>query len=270
MDQERLASWNQQLTQLIERELGERLIRLRQSNSVASALSVPVRRAGSTSVSVPARRTRVNPAGDRRPRPFADEAVLEGKIYEQVLDTLATVCRGFERIPEMFARLHDEERVRDVLLVVLNTNYEGQAGAEVFNFAGKTDLLIRWVERNVFIGECKFWTGQKGLRDAVDQLQSYHSWRDGKAALLLFKDRTDGTQTIEKARQALRDHTTFLAEAPAPDPSRRADFTLRSPLDTSRNIQLALLPFVIPRGTALVESEPPTAVRIPRPEADTA
>jgi hypothetical protein len=43
-----------------------------------------------------------------------------------------------------FRRLGQEERIRDLLLVVLNASYEGHAGAEVFNFAGKTDLLIKW------------------------------------------------------------------------------------------------------------------------------
>ncbi len=80
----------------------------------------------------------------------------------------------------------DEEKIRDLLLVFLNAQYEGDAAGEVFNAAGKTDILIRVGDRNVFIAECKIWKGPKTIRDALGQLLSYLTWRDTKAALLVF------------------------------------------------------------------------------------
>jgi hypothetical protein len=35
------------------------------------------------------------------------------------------------------------------------TQFEGKAAGEVFNCTGKTDILVREGDRNVFIGECK-------------------------------------------------------------------------------------------------------------------
>src|SRR5215211_2947366 len=48
---------------------------------------------------------------------------------------------------------------RDNLVVMLNSHYEGQATGETFNRSGKTDNLVRVEDRNVFIGECKWWPG---------------------------------------------------------------------------------------------------------------
>ncbi len=63
-----------------------------------------------------------------------------------------------ERNPTSFATL-DEEGIRDHFLLQLNGHYEGAATGETFNAAGKTDIMIRAEDRNVFIAECKFWRG---------------------------------------------------------------------------------------------------------------
>jgi hypothetical protein len=63
-----------------------------------------------------------------------------------------------------------------------NGVFKGQATGETFNFQGKTDILIRVEGKNVFIAECKFWKGEKALLATLDQLLSYLSWRDTKAA----------------------------------------------------------------------------------------
>jgi hypothetical protein len=51
---------------------------------------------------------------------------------------------------------------------------------------GKTDILIRIDGKNIFIAECKFWTGPKGFTETIDQLLGYLSWRDTKAAIVMF------------------------------------------------------------------------------------
>ncbi|MER7149859.1 hypothetical protein [Streptomyces lydicus] len=57
---------------------------------------------------------------------------------------------------------------------------------EVFNNTGKTDISIRSADRHVFIGECKIWKSPQGITEALDQLLKYLTWRDTKAALVLF------------------------------------------------------------------------------------
>jgi hypothetical protein len=55
----------------------------------------------------------------------------------------------------------DEEKIWDLLLMSLNAHFEGAAAGEVFNAAGKTDILISAKDRNVFIAECKTGEGPR-------------------------------------------------------------------------------------------------------------
>ncbi|MBC7894618.1 MAG: hypothetical protein H7066_04345, partial [Cytophagaceae bacterium] len=71
--------------------------------------------------------------------------------------------------------------IRDHFLVQLNGQYQGGATGETFNYEGKTDILIRDGDRNVFIAECKIWKGETELLKAVDQILAYLHWRDTKA-----------------------------------------------------------------------------------------
>jgi hypothetical protein len=86
----------------------------------------------------------------------------------------------------------------------LNGHYEGGASGETFNRAEKTDILIRSGDRNVFIAECKFWRGQKGFNEAVDQLLSYLTWRDSKCALLIFNTTKDSAGVRAKMHEVLQ------------------------------------------------------------------
>lgn len=67
-----------------------------------------------------------------------------------------------ERSPDAFKTMN-EEALRQHFLVQLNAQFEGKATGQTFNMAGKTDILLREGERNVFIAECKFWKGPKAL-----------------------------------------------------------------------------------------------------------
>ena len=63
--------------------------------------------------------------------------------------------------------------------------FTGQGNRRDFNFQGKTDILIRFEERDILVAECKFWKA-KAFLETIDQLLSYLSWRDTKAALIIF------------------------------------------------------------------------------------
>ena len=93
--------------------------------------------------------------------PFLPEPVAPEAQYEQAL---AVLRNALERTPSMTAKL-DEEKIRDLLRVLFNAQFEGAAAdAEVFNAAGKTDILIRTGDRNAFIAECKISKGPKIIR----------------------------------------------------------------------------------------------------------
>jgi hypothetical protein len=153
---------------------------------------------------------------------------------------------ALERNPSTVARLN-EEQIRNILLIGLNNQFEGNVGGEVFNGAGKTDILVRVEDRNVFVGECKIWKGPKTVTDALDQLLTYLVWRDTKAALLLFVRSGDIAAITDKAVAALSAHPSVKRRGPHVDDDRH-DFVLGANSDANREIKLALLIFPLMTG----------------------
>ena len=175
-----------------------------------AALGIPVNRVDAEpTFTIPTKR-RTRPA--RRPvvetGEYKPEPILEEKEYQHILEILRSMSLVIERNPSSFASL-DEESIRDHFLLQLNGHYEGGATGETFNASGKTDILIREENKNVFIAECKFWHGQKAFCEAVDQLLCYLTWRDSKCALLIFnrtKDSNAIRQKMHEAMEALPEH----------------------------------------------------------------
>jgi len=142
--------------------------------------------------------------------PIRLEPVLADEVFEHILEVIRLQTVGIERSPQTYAAM-GEEALRTVLLDALNTHYRGQGTAEAFNFAGKTDILIRHEGNNLFIGECKFWSGVKGFVAAIDQLLGYTAWRDTKLALIMFVRERALTAIIQKTRAELAEHGQFVA-----------------------------------------------------------
>jgi len=122
------------------------------------------------------------------------EASLQTAIpldeYERILEITSNMATVMERSPETFAQL-GEEHIRQHFLVQLNGTYAGNATGETFNYNGKTDILVRRNNLNLFIAECKFWRGEKALSDTIDQLLNYATWRDTRLAIFLFNRNRD-------------------------------------------------------------------------------
>lgn len=70
------------------------------------------------------------------------EQFLTDDVYQDIVHTIEQMTRAMERTPTD-ARSGEEE-IRDLILFVLNANYEGNVRGEVFNKNGKTDLLLTW------------------------------------------------------------------------------------------------------------------------------
>ena len=113
-----------------------------------------------------------------------------------------------ERNPVTFSSLR-EEAIRDHFLLQLNGYYEGSATGETFNASGKTDILIRVGDRNIFIAECKFWRGSAEFNNAVDQLLRYLSWRDTKCALVIFNKTKDSSSVRNKMHGVMEAHPEY-------------------------------------------------------------
>ena len=125
-------------------------------------------------------------------------------------------------------RTLNEETIGICCSSTSDANFEGKAGAEMFNGTGKTDILVRDGDRNVFIGGCKIWHGSAATTAAIDQLLSYLVWRDSKAALLIFIRSGNPTAIATKAVQAVKDHRPITNAATRVRPGDRSDFVMAS------------------------------------------
>lgn len=169
-----------------------------------AALGIPIKKRDTEpTFTIPAKR-RESPA--KRPTvatgKYEPEPVLDEKEYQHVLEVLRSMSLVIERNPSSFASL-DEEAIRDHFLLQLNGHYEGSATGETFNASGKTDILIRVGNRNVFIAECKFWRGPKAFDEAIDQLLGYLTWRDSKCALLVFNKTKESSAVRQKMHEVM-------------------------------------------------------------------
>lgn len=123
--------------------------------------------------------------------------------YRDILVTIKHTASTYERTPASYKALHEED-LRNTLLAALNATYKGDATGETFRNTGKTDICIERENRAAFVAECKMWTGQKEVENAIEQLDGYLTWRDCKTALIYFVRRKDFLKTLNTAESALR------------------------------------------------------------------
>lgn len=215
-----------------------------------SGLGIPVRKRDAPPPITPqVSRKRVSIARPSASGAFEPEPALSEAIYEEVIQIILNMGNALERTPATSSAL-SEEAIRDLILVQLNGTFQGAAGGELFNAEGKTDILVRINDRNVFIGECKIWRGRKSFDAAIDQLLGYLVWRDTKAAIVLFIKQTDVSQVIEKADEATRQHPKFKRAMSNKDGDRRRDYVFASKDDDNREIRVAFLPMPIRQASA--------------------
>ena len=117
--------------------------------------------------------------------------------------TIKHTASTYERTPASYKALHEED-LRNTLLAALNATYKGDATGETFRNTGKTAICIERENRAAFVAECKMWTGQKEVENAIEQLDGYLTWRDCKTALIYFVRRKDFLKTLNTAESALR------------------------------------------------------------------
>ncbi|HEX4268877.1 MAG TPA: hypothetical protein VHY36_13395 [Steroidobacteraceae bacterium] len=241
------------LSKEINKALMTRRDELHRAGLVGQELGYPLRRRDDPSgMAVPVTRKSILPAMPPSvARPVAREPYIEDSIYREILNVLASMSLLIERNHTTFENI-EEPVLRDHFLLQLNGQFEGKATGETFNGNGKTDILLRDGDKNLFIAECKFWTGQKSLMDAIDQLLGYATWRDSKAAILVFSRRKDFSRTVEDAGRTLQQHRQFRQLR---DSERDTSFRawIARPDDEQRRIDLTVMLFNIPQTSAIAD-----------------
>jgi hypothetical protein len=176
--------------------------------------------------------------------PYKPEPTLTNADYDHILNVIQNMVHVMERSPSAFTSM-DEESIRSHFLVQLNGHYEGKATGETFNYQGKTDILIRSEGKNIFIAECKFWSGPKKLIDTIDQLLGYSSWRDTKVAVIIFNRNKDFTKVLESIQETSKVHSNFKRQiAFASETMFRYVFAHRD--DPNRELLLTVMVFDVP------------------------
>lgn len=207
---------NQGLPGATEQAIRRRRERLLAQSQRAEALGIPIRRRADApkTYSLPTvRRKAVPTLPPATTGQFKPEPALEMELYEHILKVVQDMALVMERSPDAFKSMN-EEALRQHFLVQLNGQFEGKATGETFNMAGKTDILLREGDRNVFIAECKFWKGPKAFGEAIDQLLGYTTWRDGKTAILVFNRGTDTSTVLAGIDSMARSHANFKRAVP--------------------------------------------------------
>ena len=176
--------------------------------------------------------------------PYKPEPALDTKDYEYILSVVSNMVIVMERSPNAFKGMKEED-LRQHFLVQLNGHYEGQATGETFNFEGKTDILIRADDKNIFIAECKFWKGPKAFKESIDQLLNYSTWRDTKTALLVFNRDAEMSTILKRIPEAVTDHPNYKSSRDY-DSETGFRYILRHRDDANREIVLTVLVFNIP------------------------
>ena len=242
-----IGQFNMNFRDKIARCVEGRRKKLLQDKKLAANLGYPLRRradAPATYITPEVKRRVVPSLPSASPESYKLNPVLDDGEYEHILSVVLNMVLVMERSPQAFSKM-EEEDLRQHFLVQLNSQYEGQATGETFNYEGKTDILIRVEGKNIFIAECKFWNGPAGLTEALDQLLSYVSWRDTKTALLLFNRDRNMTTILKRVSDVVKEHPNCKCEHNyEADTGFRYTFGHRD--DPGRELLLTVLVFDVP------------------------
>ena len=206
-------SYNSSLESLAAQAIERRKEKLLKDKSLVAGLGFKIKeRPGASQTFVaPSVRRKMRPTVPKpvpSREPFKPEPILSIEDYEHILSVLENMVGVMEQSPGAFREI-DEESLRTHFLVQLNGHFSGDATGETFNYEGKSDILIKVDGKNIFVGECKFWTGEKGYLETLDQVLSYLSWRDTKAAVLVFNRNKDFSGVLAKVEEATPGHPNF-------------------------------------------------------------
>ncbi len=181
-------------------------------NNFFSAIKVKKSSSSPSSYAVPVLERKI-PAKPKCPteKAYTLEPSIDKSSYESIIQEILQLGRSMEQKPSLYIG-KNEEGLRDMFVTLLETRFQSTTvTGETFNHGGKTDILLKHTDgSNVFVAECKIWHGQQHFKDAISQLfDRYLTWRDTKAALLLFVTGVNLSSVLETIKQHISSHPYF-------------------------------------------------------------
>lgn len=166
--------FNRNLRSIALKKLQERKQKVKQFFSISQMFEVPLKKSDFATTHIPMQRKIVPIATS-----YNNEQTycISDAEYKFILDIIKHNGSTYERTPSSYRSMHEED-LRNTLLAALNGMYQGGAMGETFRNKGKTDICIEKDNRAAFVAECKMWTGQGAIANAVNQLDSYLTWKN--------------------------------------------------------------------------------------------
>ena len=96
-----------------------------------------------------------------------------------------------------------------MILVSLNSLFEGKATGETFSHKGKTDIYLNIDKGNVLICECKIWGGQALYHKTIEQLLGYLTWRHNFGVMITFANQKNFLKILADAPVIIQGHTSY-------------------------------------------------------------
>ena len=218
--------------------------RIQKHEGLQGIMGIPLKRKEGTPAFAPLKIARklVRPLPPVPKSGYKPEPGVTEEDYSHILSVIRHEGRTFETTPKTYS-VHDEEQLRDILLAHLNGHYQGDATGEAFRRSGKTDIRIEDDARAAFVAECKIWKGQKELSQAIDQLLGYLTWRDCKAAIVVFnKHNAKFSAILETIPGVFEAHSRFkrlrMVEGPG-----EWQFDMTSREDEGRQVRVHVFVF---------------------------
>ncbi|PER97021.1 hypothetical protein [Bacillus cereus] len=243
-----ISQFNNSLREKVQRIFSSRKQELLKRGNLLAGLAVPIKKSENVpqtfSIPSPKLREKIVTRPVVTEEGYKPEPILDMETYRAVLKIIHEMGKEFERKPSVYSD-KEEEQLRDHLLMMLEPNFEGSATGETFNKAGKTDILLRHEGNNVFIAECKFWKGKGTYLKTIDQLLSYLTWRDSKAAVIMFVRNKEFSKVLETVEKETFTHANYLGFV---DKEDETWFNYRFHIkgDRNREVKLAVMLYHIP------------------------
>ncbi len=243
--EEQVEKYNGELEDMAEATVSRRKAELLKQANLVASLDVPVRRSENVppTFAVPVTRKTIAVKPATSSIEFVPEPAVSDADYRQILEVVYDLGRNIERHPSIY-RGKREEELRDLFIMQLSPHFHSVTG-ETFNKSGKTDVLVRHEGANVFVAECKFWHGEKAHLAAIDQVLSYLTWRDSKAAIICFVQSRELNPVLDKIKLMTSNHPCFVKDR-GPVKAGHFQFDFHMQGDPSRQVFLAVLCFHLP------------------------
>lgn len=254
-----IEAYNKNISEVVRGGVEARRQQLQKHDRLAEILAIPLMRDSRAPEMkpIPVPRRIVKPLPPPPTGGFRSEWQISEAEYDNILAIIRHEGRTYEATPTTYA-IHKEEELRDIILAHLNGHYKGDASGETFRRSGKTDIRIEMESRSAFVAECKIWNGPKTITESANQLLSYLTWRDCKAAIIIFnKDVAGFTDLLQKIKPTLESHPRFMKVI---GDSAQAEWrcAFRSKEDDSRLVHVHVFVFNIFTGS---KSEEATTTR---------